>query len=40
MFSGHNNEGGRIRGWHAGEDARVNDEHVVCAIDLGVKIND
>jgi hypothetical protein len=39
MFSGHNNEGGGIRGRHAGEDTRVNDEHVVCAVDLGVEIN-
>jgi hypothetical protein len=39
MFGSDDNERGRICRRHAGENTGVDDEHVVCAVDLGVEIH-
>jgi hypothetical protein len=40
-FLGRNyDQGAGVRTWHTGEDTGVNDEDVVCAVDLGVQIDD
>lgn len=40
VFSGGDDHGGRVAGHHTGEDGSVDDEEVVCAVNLSVEVDD